>query len=83
MAVLSEADRVIVLARFMGSLNELLGPISITKVDLRAGIDATDAWIDANASAFNTALPTAARTNLTLSQKVYMFCCVALRRAGL
>lgn len=55
---------------------------ALTKADLRAAVDATDQWIDDNASAFNTALPLAARTNLTAAQKTFLFCYVALRRAG-
>ena len=56
---------------------------AFTKTDLRAAIDATDSWIDTNASAFNTALPVAFRTNATQVQKTLVFCWVAMRRAGI
>jgi hypothetical protein len=55
----------------------------LLKADLRAAVDATDTWIDNNAAAYNTALPAAARTNLTAAQKTFLFCYVAMRRAGL
>jgi len=55
----------------------------MTKADVRAAVNACDDFIDTNAAAFNTALPTAARTNLTAQQKLLLFCYVAMRRAGL
>ncbi len=54
----------------------------ITKPQLQAAVDATDQWIEDNQTAYNTALPTAARNNLTLAQKTFLFCYVAMRRAG-
>lgn len=58
-------------------------PGAVKKGDLRAAIDATDDWIEANGAAYNLALPLAFRTNATLQQKVLLFCYVAMRRAGL
>ena len=55
----------------------------VTKTDLRAAVDATDDWIDANQASFNSALPVAFRTNATLAQKTLLFCFVAMRRANL
>lgn len=55
---------------------------SILKDDLRAAIDATDSWIDSNQASFNAALPAAAQSGLTLTEKTVLFCVVALRRAG-
>jgi hypothetical protein len=56
--------------------------VAITKDDLRAGIDATDSWIDTNSNSYNTALPLAARNGLSAQEKTVLFCIVALRRAG-
>lgn len=56
---------------------------SLTKTDLRAAVNATDQWIDDNASSFNTAIPQPARGQLTTTQKTILFCFVAMRRAGL
>lgn len=53
------------------------------KADLAEAIDATDAWIEANQSSFNAALPTVARTNWTTPIKTYIFCVVALGRTGI
>ena len=56
---------------------------AVTKVDLRAAIDATDAWIDANAAAFNTALPEPFKSAANAQEKTLLFCFVALKRAGI
>ena len=55
---------------------------AFTKAQLRAALDATDAWIEANAAAYNTALPAQFRTAASATQKTLLFCYVALRRAG-
>lgn len=83
MAVLSTGDRQLVSALTQRRWSADQTSCSITKAQLLAAVDATDQWIDDNAAAFNTALPVAARTNLTLEQKTLLFCFVALRRAGL
>lgn len=59
------------------------GPMpAITKPDLKAAVDATDQWIDDNQASFNTALPQPFRGAATLAQKTFLFCYVAMRRAG-
>lgn len=81
MAELSAGDRQRIsraLMRYWSQLNETFGALS--KADLLAAVNATDAWIDDNQSGFNTALPTAARTELTADQKTLLFCAVALMR---
>ncbi len=83
MAVLSDADRAEVTAKLQRLAEWAAIPCSVTKSDLRAAIDATDAWIDLNAAAFNLALPPAARTNLSQTQKTLLFCFVASKRAGI
>lgn len=80
MAVLSSTDRFRLMAAWMRDNVEACG---VSKADLRAAVDATDVWIDGNTSSYNTALPTAARTALSLQQKTLLFCYVAMRRAGL
>lgn len=57
--------------------------IGVTKPQLRAALDATDDWIDANQTSFNNALPQPFRTQASLAQKTFLFCYVAMRRAGL
>jgi hypothetical protein len=58
-------------------------PISITKAELRAVINATDQWIDDNAAAYNLAIPQPARGSLSATQKTLVFVYVAMRRRGL
>jgi len=77
MAVMGEADRVLTWAKWM---RDNLIACAINKTDLRAAIDATDDWADANATSFNNALPTAAKTNLTAKQKALLLAYVILRR---
>lgn len=79
MAVLSNAERLEAMAAMMRSRN--IG--SVTKTDLKAGIDATDNWIDSNQASFNTALPEPLKSAATTQEKTILFCYVALKRAGL
>lgn len=76
MAVLSDADRIAVWAEAMRQ-GEALG---LTKADLRAAVNAIDAWADTNAGAFNTAIPQPARTALTARQKALLLMMVIRRR---
>lgn len=80
MAVLPDADRREVWARFMRELSARREPCSLTKVDLRAAVDAIDVWVDANAAAFNAAIPQPARSALTARQKAELLFYVVFRR---
>jgi hypothetical protein len=80
MAVLDATNRARTAAQWMRDNTAALS--GVTKVDLRAAVDACDQWIDDNQAAFNAALPAAARNGLTLTQKTLLFCYVAMRRAG-
>lgn len=80
MAALPEQDRNRIWRWFMRKNLEACG---FTKPDLRAAVDATDTWIDNNASSFNTALPQPFRSSASLAQKTILFCYVAMRRAGI
>jgi hypothetical protein len=79
MAVLVESDRVSCWADWM---QQNLEEINITKQDLRDAVDATDDWIDTNASSYNTAIPEPARSALTARQKLLLFTIVAFKRFG-
>lgn len=79
MAVLDSTARqairdILMRARNVGAVN---------KPDLRAAIDATDAWIDSNAASYNTALPEPFKSTATAQEKTILFCFVALKRAGI
>jgi hypothetical protein len=80
MAALDETNRARVAAQWMRGNTE---SCAFTKAQLRAAVDATDTWIDANQASFNTALPAAFRNNANLQQKTLLFCYVAMRRAGI
>jgi hypothetical protein len=67
MAVLSDTDRAALWAEFMRDQSASRTPMGLTKADLRAAVDAADAWADSNAASFNTALPQPARNALTRS----------------
>jgi hypothetical protein len=81
-AVLSDEERRRTWAHLMRVLGDL-GPLSVSKADLRAAVNATDAWIEANGAAFNSAIPQPARGSLSTEQKTALFCYVAMRRAGI
>lgn len=78
MAVLSDADRQTVWSQFMqqGSGEAL----AVMKADGRAAVDAIDGWCEANAAAFNTAIPQPARGALTSRQKALLLAGVATMR---
>ena len=77
MAVLSEADRRDVWAGYMSANTE---EGLILKPDLRVAMDAIDAWVDANAASFNTAIPQPARGILSARQKARLLAMVIQRR---
>jgi hypothetical protein len=81
MAVLNQGDRDLVYAAFVALLNQTAGEtVTIVRADLRAAVSAADAWADANAAAFNAALPLPARTALTARQKARILMAVIKRR---
>lgn len=81
---LDATARARVLAQAMRDLPTALQPWpALTKPEIAAAIAATDDWIDANQASFNSAIPQPARAALTSAQKTFLFCFVAMRRAGL
>lgn len=82
MAVLPDAERVTVWKRAIKTLT--MGNTSaLSKVEWRQLIDDADAWADANASAYNTAIRAAVRSKATLAEKAVALAIVCLQRAGL
>ena len=80
MAVLPDQDRFRAMAQLM---RDSASPSGVSKPELRAALNATDDWIEANQGSFNTALPNPYRTAATLEHKTLLFCYVAMRRAGI
>lgn len=79
MAVLSDNDRFACWRELMQK-SGLLG--ALTKAELRAAVNAIDDWVDANAAAFNTAIPQPARAVLTSKQKALILMLVTDKRFG-
>jgi len=79
MAVLSDNDRIAVWRQWMQENKEAIAG-ALTKAELRAAIDAADTWANDNQSAYNTALPTPARTVLSTPQKVAVLMFVVAKR---
>jgi hypothetical protein len=82
MPVLTDPDRARLTAGLQRFADFGAAP-NVLKADLAAAVAATDTWIDANAAAFNAALPAAFRTNATQTQKTMLFCLVALARVSI
>lgn len=83
MAVLQDTDRQRVwraVMRWLSHNGDVLAVCS--KTDLKAAVDATDAWIDSNSASYNAALPATFRTNASAAQKTALFCAVAAMRQG-
>lgn len=83
MAVLDAENRRRIWAHLMRNWDKTLGRIPVTKTELRAAVDATDDWIEANQASFNSALPQPFRGAATTPMKTLLFCYVAMRRGGL
>lgn len=82
MTVLTTNQRTAIRSDYGHILSESRTAFNLTKAQLDAAIAAIDDWIEANAASFNSALPIAARNNLTASQKAHLFYLVAQRRYG-
>lgn len=83
MATLTDAARIAVWKEYgeeISAVRESVG--SLTKAQLKAAIDAIDAWADANAASFNSAIPQPARGALTAKQKARLLMLVVARRHG-
>lgn len=81
MAALTEANRRRVHREWNQDLSNRRDQLgAVTKVDLKAAVDAVDNWIDSNDGSFNSALPLPARTELTGRQKAHLFVYVISRR---
>jgi hypothetical protein len=52
----------------------------LLKADIQAAVNAADDWADSNATSYNSALPTAFRTNATAAQKALLLAVVVLAR---
>lgn len=79
---LTTAQKLAIRAVWGSDLSQRREPFNLSKPDLDAAITAVDAWIDANAAAYNSALPLAARNTLNAAQKAELLYLVALKRYG-
>ena len=80
MAVLSDSDRTATWAELMSEWSNARESVAITKADLRAAVDAIDAWLNGNATSANAAIPQPARGALTAAQKARLLMFVVRRR---
>lgn len=81
MANLSEADLAAVHAQVMSDEElkaETFG--AMTKAELRAAVDAIDAYLETNKGAINSAIPQPARGAMTTKQKARLLVWVVERR---
>ena len=69
MANMTSAQRAELWALYMQDISDARESCAITKAQLRAAVDALDAWLDTNAATINTAIPQPARGSLTTAQK--------------
>lgn len=79
MAVLIEQDRLEIWSSYMRD-SSVGAMAALTKPQLRAAVDAADDWANSNATAFNSALPVAARNALTGPQKALLLSYVINKR---
>lgn len=82
MANLADGDRLECWAEYMQDISgrrDVMGG-ALTKVELRAAVDAIDSWLNTNAAALNSAIPQPARGVLTQSQKARLLTHVVNKR---
>lgn len=82
MTVLDTTNRVVVWATMMQRMSDGRESTALTKAQLRAAVDAIDDWVEANAAAFNSAIPQPARGALTTAQKARLLMLIAEQRYG-
>lgn len=80
MAVLSNADRLALGQQFCADVSAARIPLTVSREEFRAAVDAIDNWVDANAASFNTAIPQPARAALTTKHKAQLLMYVVRRR---
>ena len=80
MAVLTNDDRRAIWRRYMAESSDLREEYTLTKDELRLGVDAIDGWVNDNATSFNTAIPQPARANLSTKQKAGLLAHIVKRR---
>lgn len=80
MAVMDAAGRLQAYRDMLDEVRRADTPCNVTKAQLQAAVDAIDDWLDANAAAMNSALPVAARTGLSTTQKAMLLMAVISRR---
>jgi hypothetical protein len=80
MAVLTDEDRAALVKEMSSDLSNTRELCGVSKADLRAAVNAADAWADANAASFNSAIPQPARAALTAGQKARLLKYVITQR---
>mgnify|MGYP001578012282 CR=1 FL=1 len=81
MAVLIDAERAIVYADFMNTVNENGETCGgYLKGDLKAAVNAVDLWVENNKVSYNTALPEPFKSSATAAQKARLLMWVVRHR---
>lgn len=84
MTVLIDADRLDAARKLIQKMFiEAATTANMDTVAIKAAVDATDDWCEANAASFNTALPATFKTTATLPQKALLLAYVAMKRGGI
>jgi len=78
--MLTDADRRALWAAFMSQASAAREALALSKIDLRAAVDAIDQWVGDNAASFSAAIPQPARSALTMKQKLRLFKAILNRR---
>ena len=82
MAALIDADRIELKSKWARRLSRDRELFSLSSLDTKAAVAAVDDWVEANRASYNSALPVAARTNLTAKQKAEILMFVIDKRFG-
>jgi hypothetical protein len=84
MAAMSNGERAAAAREFIRKAFQDLGETAtMDTAAIKAALDATDDWVDANAASYNSALPAAFKNTATAAQKNLLFAYCCMKRAGL
>ena len=80
MAVLSDANRVVVWEEVVHRWEELVAPSDLLKAEWRTLVNAADDFANTNASVYNTTIPAAVRAKATAQEKALALMLVIAKR---
>lgn len=80
MAVLSQGERDTVQSSYCAAVSARWDVFNLSAADMAATVAAVDSWVNDNQASYNSALPAAAQSGLSATQKAEILLYVVRRR---